>query len=401
MSTSSNTRISAKNGTAGTTNNTKNNRAQAKVPPTGQERLKLSQQASQAHAKEMTRDGFTLVSRDKTYAAIVREQSKKQSAERDGQAAKERVQFQKVTGKTNDKDTAKVAANTRKVAGSPNDVTESAAIRGTLTTAIGSQVISTKVTLPELEKERKKALFKAIDTQHLREALSKALGIKKQEGRTGGPTKAPLSSLPYKHPKATTLGCGVDQASPISDVEQTSLDIKTSSLSLDAYPNVQAIMAKVEAAKKMKPATAAQVKEATRRLTKEMFVMKQPATDDKKTRICYHCNRKGHYSINCRTKKKEKKAILSAMVKAIKPLPDDNRYKELCEETLDTPMPKLSVSDLKTRIMENKQIRKLAVERYNERQRAEIAKELRVLRLWTATLRTAGPFPRTIKIGTA
>ena len=64
------------------------------------------------------------------------------------------------------------------------------------------------------------------------------------------------------------------------------------------------------------------------------------------------------------------------MVKAIKPLPDDNHYKELCEETLNTPMPKLSVSDLKTKIMENKQIRKLAVEQYNERQHAEIEKEL-------------------------
>ena len=111
-----------------------------------------------------------------------------------------------------------------------------------------------------------------------------------------------------------------------------------------------------------------------------MFVMKQPVTydkEEKKTCICYHCNRKGHYSVHCRTKKKEKKAILSAMVQAIKPLPDDNCYKELCKETLDTPMPKLSVSDLKTRIVENKQIRKLAVERYNERQRIEIAKELR------------------------
>ena len=219
--------------------------------------------------------------------------------------------------------------------------------------AIGSQVISTKVTLPEMEKERKKA-------------LSKALGIKKQEGCTGGPTKAPLSSLPYKHPKATMLGCGVDQASPISDVEQTSLEIKTSSLSLDTYPNVQAIIAKVKAAKKMKPATTALFKEAMQRLTKEMFVMKQPVTydkEEKKTCICYHCNCKGHYSIYCRTKKKEKKAILSAMVKAIKPLPDDNCYKELCEEILDTPMPpKLSVSDLKNRILENKQIRKLAVE---------------------------------------
>ena len=94
------------------------------------------------------------------------------------------------------------------------------------------------------------------------------------------------------------------------DVEQTLLEIKTSSLSLDAYPNVQAIMAKVEAAKKMKPATAALVKEATQCLTKEMFVIKQPVANDKKTCICYHCNRKGHYSVHCRTKKKEKKAIL-------------------------------------------------------------------------------------------
>ena len=50
------------------------------------------------------------------------------------------------------------------------------------------------------------------------------------------------------------------------------------------------------------------------------------------------------------------------MVKAISnPLPDDNCYKELCEETLETPK-KLSISNLKSRIVENKQIRKLAVE---------------------------------------
>ena len=61
------------------------------------------------------------------------------------------------------------------------------------------------------------------------------------------------------------------------------------------------------------------------------------------------------------------------MVKAITPLPNDNHYKELCEETLDTPMP---APDLKSRILENKQIRKLAVEQYNERQCVEIVKEL-------------------------
>ena len=238
----------------------------------GQECLKLSQQASHNHAKEMTRDSFTLVSQDKTYATIVHKQPKKRSAECNGQAAKECMQFQKVTGKTNDKDTPKVAANAQKVTSSPNNVTESATIRGMLTMAIGSQVILTKVTLPELEKERKKA-------------LSKALGIKKQEGCTGGPTKAPLSSLPYKHPKATTLRCGVDQASPILDVEQTLLAIKASSISLDAFPNIQAVMAKVKVAKKPKPPTANQVKEATQHLTKEMFLMKQPTATlkEKKT----------------------------------------------------------------------------------------------------------------------
>ena len=61
------------------------------------------------------------------------------------------------------------------------------------------------------------------------------------------------------------------------------------------------------------------------------------------------------------------------MVKAIKPLPDDNHYKELCKETLNTPM---QSSNLKNRILENKQIRKLAVKQYNERQCAEIVKEL-------------------------
>ena len=66
------------------------------------------------------------------------------------------------------------------------------------------------------------------------EALYRAFGIKPKEIQDGptqtGPTIVPLSSLPSKHPKATMLGCGVDQASPILDVEQTLLATRVSSI---------------------------------------------------------------------------------------------------------------------------------------------------------------------------
>ena len=197
------------------------------APTGGNARLTSFQKAS--HVAEMTQDGFTMVDRSKTYASVVARQSAPQKKAPDG----------------------RYKGNT--------DIDRPATIRGVLTTAIDNQrVISTKVTLPGEEKERRKALIKALDRMKLRKALYKAFGIQQkpdtqqkpaadirealyrafgikpketQDGPTqAGPTIVPLSSLPSKHPKATTLGCEVDQVSPTSDVEQTSLATRVSSI---------------------------------------------------------------------------------------------------------------------------------------------------------------------------
>src|SRR5947208_17175662 len=67
-STHLNTRTSAKNGTARTTGNTTITRALPVAPSGDKTRLTQFQKAS--HATEMTQDGFTMVDRSKTYAAV-------------------------------------------------------------------------------------------------------------------------------------------------------------------------------------------------------------------------------------------------------------------------------------------------------------------------------------------
>ena len=200
----SNIPTSAKNSTAGTTSNTSTTRAQAMAPTGGNRRLTQIQKAS--HVAEMTQDSFTLVDQSKTYAAVA---ASKGAPQRKHQMV------------------AYTKRNT--------DIDRPATIRGVLTTAIDNQrVITTKVTLPEQETERRKALIKALDKMKLRKALYKAFGVKAPEPQDGptqaGPTIVPLSSLPSKHPKATTLGCGVDQASPILGAEQALLSARISSI---------------------------------------------------------------------------------------------------------------------------------------------------------------------------
>jgi hypothetical protein len=60
-----------------------------------------------------------------------------------------------------------------------NSITsQPATIRGVLTTAINNQwVISTKVTLPEVEMERCKALIAALEQSKLRKAMYRAFGV--------------------------------------------------------------------------------------------------------------------------------------------------------------------------------------------------------------------------------
>ena len=145
MFTHSNTPTSAKNGTAGTTSNTTTTRAQAMAPTGGNRCLMQIQKAS--HVAEMTQDGFTLVDRSKTYAAVAASKG----------APQRKHQMVTYTKKK-------------------TDIDRPATIRGVLTTAINNQrVITTKVTLPEQEMERRKALIKALDKMKLRKVLRSTL----------------------------------------------------------------------------------------------------------------------------------------------------------------------------------------------------------------------------------
>jgi hypothetical protein len=124
MSTHLNTRTSAKNGTARTTGNITITRASPVAPSGGKTRLTQFQKAS--HDKEMTQDGFTMVNRSKTYAAV----ATRKYVATDAHTSTPRT-AQKVSGET--KDTA----------------TKPVTIKGVLTMAIDSQqVMKTNVTLP-------------------------------------------------------------------------------------------------------------------------------------------------------------------------------------------------------------------------------------------------------------
>ena len=88
----------------------------------------------------MTQDGFTMVDRSKTYAAV----AARKYVATDAHTSTPRT-AQKVSGETKD------------------TVTPPVTIKGVLTTAIDSQrVMKTKVILPSQEMERWKALRKAL-----------------------------------------------------------------------------------------------------------------------------------------------------------------------------------------------------------------------------------------------
>ena len=121
MSTQSPINISAKNGTAGTTEN----RAPQQMPPAFRQEIpggqrRLTQLAS--HVAEMERDGFTLVNRS-TYAAV---------------AAKSTLT-----------PTPKRVAETCNIA---------ATIKGALTAMIGNKAISTTVTVPSTGEAKRQGL---------------------------------------------------------------------------------------------------------------------------------------------------------------------------------------------------------------------------------------------------
>ena len=158
----SNTPSFAKNGTARTTVNTTVTRAQDMALSGGKPRLTNFQKAS--HVAEMTQDGFTMVDRSKTYAqAVARKSTPPPELAR---STARNPTAQSVTGETNDRVTDRLAT-----------------VKGTLTTAINSQrVMSTNVSFLEEEKDKQKALIKALDKLELRKKLHKAFGIRKAFG---------------------------------------------------------------------------------------------------------------------------------------------------------------------------------------------------------------------------
>jgi hypothetical protein len=54
----------------------------------------------------------------------------------------------------------------------------------------------------------------------------------------------------------------------------------------------------------------------------------------RQTLICHHCQHKGHYARNCRTRRKELKTTPPTTIRTTT-VTNDNRYKELTEEKLE------------------------------------------------------------------
>ena len=142
----SSTPTSAKKGTVRTTAST-TTKAPLMAAPGGKSHLT---QLKASHAQEMEQDGFTLVDRAKSYAAAMRATS------------------QRVTGRSNDTDTAR------------RPVAAATAIRGVLTTAINKQtVIQQMLAIPQSREQH---------NQKLREALYKVFKVK-QLPTTGKPAE--------------------------------------------------------------------------------------------------------------------------------------------------------------------------------------------------------------------
>jgi hypothetical protein len=145
-STPSNTPISAKNGTAGTT-----------VKPSQQASTggyRLMQLWKASHAQEMEQDSFTLVNRSMTYAMVV-------------------------------------ASSAPRKTQRPIETNGPATIKGALTTKIGNQTISTIITIPSEGQAKQQGLLDA--QMKLRQALYTMFGMMKDP--TVPPTPTPAIAI--------------------------------------------------------------------------------------------------------------------------------------------------------------------------------------------------------------
>ena len=225
------------------------------------------------------------------------------------------------------------------------DIDRPATIWGVLTTVIkNQQVITTKVILLEQEMERRKALIRALDQIKLCKSLYKAFGIKKQEPQNGptqaGPTIVPLSSLPSKHPKATTLRCGLDQVSPISGAKQALLPARVSSIQTSGPCKVKSVIMQGQNHHYSPLVLSRQIfpKKPTIGCYPAGHYVVPPTKDLKQSHKCFHCHNKGHYARSCRTRKKAMHEASPATIQTIN-VTNDNCYKALEEESLEKPQP--------------------------------------------------------------
>jgi hypothetical protein len=237
----------------------------------------------------MTQDGFTMVDRSKTYAVVVASKGAPHQ------------KHQMVTKKPDNSITSQLAT-----------------IRGVLTTAIDNQrVMSTKVTLLEVETERRKALIAALEQNKLRKAIYKAFEVNYTE--TQGPPKPPTTAeIAEQTKKLTRSMLTMKQPEELLKVKSVIMrghnhNYSPSNLSRSVFPK----------------------KPTIGRKTTGHYVV-PPTSELKRSRECFHCQLKGHYAQQCRTKKKElKQKSTATTIRTM--VTDTNRYKALKEESLDRP----------------------------------------------------------------
>jgi hypothetical protein len=200
-----------------------------------------------------------------------------------------------------------------------NSITsQTATIRGVLTTAIDKQrVILAKVTLPEVKTEQRKKLIATLEPNKLREAMYKAFGVNYTE--TQGPPKPPTAAEIAEQTKTLTKS--------MLTMKQPEGPFKVKSVIMCGHNHNYSPSNLSRSVFLKKPTIG--------RKTTGHYVV-PPTSELKRSRECFHCQLKGHYARQCRTKKKElKQKSITTTIRTT--VTDTNRYKALEEESLDGP----------------------------------------------------------------